>query len=215
MVSGVHERTRDWKYDVISLGYPGPAFHGTPTAEPPNLGPGWMDFDFARAFKRPVKLVNDAAMQALGSYSGGKMLFLGLGTGLGSAMIAYGIVLPLEMGHLPYRNKTFEDYVGIRGLQQSGLAQWRLDVADVVSRLRSALQAEDVVLGGGNVKKLKKLPGGTRAGDNANAFRGGFRLWEPQPVGAPRPYVYFHPRRMRPHSRRERAGPTGLSDSAW
>jgi polyphosphate glucokinase len=144
-----------------------------------NLGRGWVGFDFETAFGRPIKLVNDAAMQALGSYRGGTMLFLGLGTGLGSALITNGIVLPLEMGHLPYRNKTFEDYVGVRGLNNSGLAKWRLDVADVVSRLAEALQADDVVLGGGNVINLETLPAGARAGHNSHAFLGGFRLWEP------------------------------------
>jgi polyphosphate glucokinase len=163
---------------VVSIGYPGPVLLGRPVAEPRHLGPGWVGFDYQAAFGRPVKLVNDAAMQALGSYQGGKMLFLGLGTGLGSTLVVDGIVEPMELGHLPYRKSTFEDYVGIRGLEQRGKKKWRLYVADVVALLTAALEPDDVVLGGGNIKKLKQLPPGCRAGDNANAFRGGFRLWE-------------------------------------
>jgi polyphosphate glucokinase len=178
MVAGVKELARDWKYDVVAIGYPGPVLHGRPVAEPVNLGPGWMGFDFEGAFGCPVKVVNDAAMQALGSYRGGKMLFLGLGTGLGSTLIVNGIVEPMELGHLPYRKGTYEDYVGLRGLKRVGKKKWRRYVADVVDRLTAALEPEDVVLGGGNVKKLKELPPGCRAGDNANAFLGGFRLWE-------------------------------------
>jgi polyphosphate glucokinase len=151
---------------------------GRPVAEPHNLGPGWVGFDYQAAFGRPVKLVNDAAMQALGSYQGGEMLFLGLGTGLGSTLVVDGIVEPMELGHLPYRKGTYEDYVGLRGLEQRGKKKWRLYVADVVARLTAALEPDDVVLGGGNVKKLKRLPPGCRVGDNANAFLGGFRLWE-------------------------------------
>src|SRR5215475_14993376 len=183
MVSGVLKITNDWKYNVVSIGYPGPVLLGKPVAEPRNLGPGWVGFDFQAAFRHPVKMVNDAAMQALGSYKSGKMLFLGLGTGLGSALILDGIMEPLEMGHLPYRKKTFEDYVGDRGLQQRGKKKWRKHVGDVVERLVAALQPDDVVLGGGNVKHLKQLPPGCRVGDNANAFKGGFRMWE----DAPRP----------------------------
>jgi polyphosphate glucokinase len=145
--------------------------------EPHNLGPGWVGFDFQTAFQRPVKLVNDAAMQALGSYKGGKSLFLGLGTGLGSAFIVDGIVEPLELAHLPYKKGTFEDYVGLRGLQKHGMKKWRRDVADVVARLTAALEPDDVVLGGGNAKRLKELPPDSRLGKNANAFLGGFRLW--------------------------------------
>jgi polyphosphate glucokinase len=178
MVAGVKEIAGDWTYDVVSIGYPGPVLQGRPLAEPRNLGPGWVGFDYQAAFGRPVKLVNDAAMQALGSYQGGKMLFLGLGTGLGSTMISDGIVEPMELGHLPYRKGTYEDYVGLRGLRQRGKKKWRLYVADVVARLSAALEPDDVVLGGGNIKKLKHLPPGCRAGDNANAFLGGFRLWE-------------------------------------
>ncbi len=177
MVTSVKKLAGNWKYDVVSIGYPGPVLRGRPVLEPHNLGQGWVGFDFEGAFKRPVKVVNDAAMQALGSYKGGKMLFLGLGTGLGSTMIVDGIVEPMELGHLPYKLHTFEDYVGIRGFERLGKTKWRQHVADVVERLMAALEPDDVVLGGGNVKKLKKLPPGCRAGDNANAFLGGFRLW--------------------------------------
>jgi polyphosphate glucokinase len=177
-VCGVKKITQDWKYDVVSIGYPGPALHGHPVAEPHNLAPGWVGFPFGQEFGRPIRLINDAAMQALGSYKGGKMLFLGLGTGLGSAMVIDGIVEPMELGHLPYKKGTYEDYVGLRGLQKRGKKKWESDVADVVARLVAALQPEDVVLGGGNVKKLKELPKGCRAVDNANSFLGGFRLWE-------------------------------------
>ncbi len=166
-----------WNYDVVSIGYPGPVLHGRPIAEPHNLGAGWLGFDYRAAFERPVKIVNDAAMQAIGGYRGGKMLFLGLGTGLGSALIVNGIVEPMELGHLPYRKATYEDYVGSRGLERHGKKKWRKYVADVVARLIAALEPEDVVLGGGNVHKLKNLPPGCREGDEANAFAGGFRLW--------------------------------------
>jgi polyphosphate glucokinase len=178
MVAGVKKLVADWKYEAISIGYPGPVLRNKPVSEPWNLGKGWAGFDFEAAFKGPVKVVNDAAMQALGSYKDGKMLFLGLGTGLGSAMIVDGIVVPMELGHLPYKKATFEDYVGIRGLKKYGKKQWRSSVDDVVKRLTAALEPDDVVLGGGNIHKLKKLPTGTRAGDNDNAFIGGFRLWK-------------------------------------
>ena len=178
MVATVKDLAGEWTYDVVSIGYPGPVLQGRPVAEPRHLGPGWVGFDYQAAFGRPVKLVNDAAMQALGSYQGGKMLFLGLGTGLGSTLVVDGIVEPMELGHLPYRKSTYEDYVGIRGLEQRGKKKWRLYVADVVALLTAALEPDDVVLGGGNIKKLKQLPPGCRAGDNANAFRGGFRLWD-------------------------------------
>lgn len=177
MVAGVKHLTGDWKYDVISIGYPGPVLHGRPVAEPHNLAPGWVGYDYQAAFRCPVKLINDAAMQALGSYKGGRLLFLGLGTGLGSAMVVEGIVEPTELAHLPYKKGTFEDYVGIRGLERVGKKKWRQYVSDVVTRLIAALEPDDVVLGGGNVKKLKELPPGCREGDNANAFLGGFRLW--------------------------------------
>ncbi len=178
MVAGVKAAAADWKYDAVSIGYPGPVLHGRPVVEPRHLGTGWVGFDYRTAFGRPVKIVNDAAMQALGSYRGGKMLFLGLGTGLGSSLIVDGILEPMELGHLPYRNGTFEEYVGLHGLEKHGKKQWRRDVEDVVNRLIAALQPEDVVLGGGNAHKLEVLPPGCRAGDNANAFLGGFRLWE-------------------------------------
>jgi polyphosphate glucokinase len=178
MVAGVKKLAADWKYDAVSIGYPGPVINNRPLADPRYLGGGWMGCDFEAAFQRPVKVVNDAAMQALGSYRGGKMLFLGLGTGLGSTMIVNGIVEPMELGHLPYKLHTFEDYVGVRGLERLGKKTWRRNVADVVGRLIAALEPDDVVIGGGNTKKLKELPKGCRTGDNANAFRGGFRLWE-------------------------------------
>jgi polyphosphate glucokinase len=177
MVSGVKKLAADWTYDAVSIGYPGPVLGGRPSAEPVNLGRGWIAFDFVQAFDRPVKVLNDAAMQALGSYKGGKMLFLGLGTGLGSALIANGVVKPMELGHLPYKKGTYEDYVGRAGLECRGKKKWRRHVADVVERLTAALRPDDTVIGGGNVKKLNALPRRCRAGENANAFRGGFRLW--------------------------------------
>ena len=177
MVSGVKKLVGDWMYDVVSIGYPGPVRNGRPVLEPVNLGAGWVGFDFRTAFHRPVKLINDAAMQALGSYKGGKSLFLGLGTGLGSTLIVDGIVEPLELGHLPYKKGTFEDYVGVRGLEKHGIKKWRRNVADVVARLTAALEPDDVIIGGGNAKKLKDLPSCSRLGENANAFVGGFRLW--------------------------------------
>jgi polyphosphate glucokinase len=183
MVSGVKKLARDWKYDAVSIGYPGPVLHNRPVAEPHHLGRGWLGFDFAAAFGCPTKLMNDAAMQALGGYHGGKMLFLGLGTGLGSAVIVDGIVESMELGHLPYRKRTFEYYAGVRGLKRLGKKAWRRAVFDVVKRLTAALEPDEVVLGGGNVKKLKTLPPGCREGDNANAFKGGFRLWEDARAG--------------------------------
>lgn len=187
MVREAKKTAKDWNYDVVSIGYPGPVIHGRPLRDPHNLAPGWVNFDFQRAFGRPVKMLNDAAMQALGSYNDGRMLFLGLGTGLGSAMIVDGFVEPMELAHLPYKNgKTYEDYVGIRGLERLGRKKWELHVGRVVQQLRDALQAEDVVLGGGNVKKLKQLPPGTRMGDNKNAFTGGFRMWEGESHGRAR-----------------------------
>ena len=178
MVAGVKKLAGDWRYDVVSIGYPGVVLRNRPVAEPHNLGRGWVGFDFEAAFKRPVKVVNDAAMQALGSYKSGKMLFLGLGTGLGSAMIVEGIIEPMELAHLPYKRGTYEDYVGERSLERRGKKKWRRHVAEVIELLTTAFEPDDVVLGGGNVKKLKELPKGCREGDNANAFRGGFRLWE-------------------------------------
>jgi polyphosphate glucokinase len=178
MISGVKKLAADWKYEAVSIGYPGPVLRNRPVAEPHNLARGWIGFNFERAFRHPVKIVNDAAMQALGSYKGGKMLFLGLGTGLGTAMIVEGIVEPMELSHLRYKKATYEDYVGERALQRLGKKKWRQNVADVVALLIAALEPDDVVIGGGNLRLLKKLPPGCRAGDNANAFIGGFRLWE-------------------------------------
>jgi polyphosphate glucokinase len=180
MVTRVKAMTKDWRYDAISIGYPGPVLRNRPLAEPHNLGKGWVGFKFERAFGKPVKVVNDAAMQALGSYKKGKMLFLGLGTGLGTALVDNGVVEPMELAHLPYKKATYEDYVGIRGLKKRGKKKWRKHVFDVVEQLREALEPDEVVLGGGNVHKLKKLPPHCfcRAGDNENAFLGGFRLWD-------------------------------------
>ena len=178
MVSGIKKLARGWKYDAVSMGYPGVVLRGRPIVEPHNLAKGWVGFDYRAAFRRPVKIMNDAAMQALGSYKSGVMLFLGLGTGLGSALVADGIVEPLELAHLPYKKGTFEDYVGLRGLKKRGKKKWRKHVANVVEQLVAALEPDDVVLGGGNVKLLKKLPPGCRMGHNANAFVGGFRMWE-------------------------------------
>jgi polyphosphate glucokinase len=185
MVAGAKMVLKDWKYEAVAIGYPGPVLHGRVLAEPHNLGPGWVGFDYEGAFGCPVKIVNDAAMQALGSYQGGKMLFLGLGTGLGSTLIVDGIVEPMELGHLPYRKGTFEDYVGVRGYDRLGKKKWRRCVTDVVARLVAALEPDDVVLGGGNVKKLRELPPGCRAGDNNDAFLGGFRLWGQSPHDHP------------------------------
>jgi len=177
MVARIERLAADWTYDVVSIGYPGPVLRDRPAAEPHNLGRGWVGFDFARAFGRPVKIMNDAAMQALGSYRGGKMLFLGLGTGLGSAMIIEGIVEPMELAHLPYKKGTYEDYVGRGGLERDGKKKWRRHVGDIVECLIAALQPDDTVIGGGNVSKLKELPLHSRPGENVNAFRGGFLMW--------------------------------------
>jgi polyphosphate glucokinase len=182
MVGVVKDTVRDWKFDVISLGYPGPIINGHPLREPHNLGDGWVGFNFHKAFGCPVKIINDAAMQALGSYAGGRMLFLGLGTGLGSAMIVEGVLEPMELAHLLYKKgKTYEDYLGLRGLERMGKKKWCQHVAKVVKKLRIALEADYVVLGGGNSKKLKEIPEGARMGKNENAFLGGFRLWARSP----------------------------------
>ena len=181
MVAGVKKCTRDWTYDVVSIGYPSRVVHGRPIAEPRNLGTGWVKFDYEKAFSRPVKIVNDAAMQALGSYRGGRMLFLGLGTGLGSAFIADGVLEPMELSHLPYKKGTYEDYLGLRGLKRLGKKKWRKYVKRVVEEMRAALEPDDVVIGGGNVALLKSLPPGCRAGSNDNAFIGGFSLWKKAP----------------------------------
>lgn len=179
MVDIVKKASKGWDYDVISLGYPGPIINNHPLREPHNLGNGWVDFNFEKAFGRPVRMINDAAMQAIGSYEGRRMLFLGLGTGLGSAMIVDGFLQPMELAHLGYKKgKTYEDYLGLRGLKRLGKKKWRKHVAEVVEKLKTALDADYVVLGGGNAKKLKKLPPGARMGNNDNAFKGGFRLWQ-------------------------------------
>jgi len=178
MATGVLELTKDWSFAVVSVGVPAEVRAGRIVHEPANLGKGWVGFDFERAFGKPTKVINDAVMQALGSYEGGRMLFLGFGTGLGSAMIVDGIIEPMELSHLPFRKATYEDYVGERGLERLGRKQWRKAVADVVQRLEAALEPDYVVLGGGNAKLLDPPPGGARLGDNENAFLGGFRLWE-------------------------------------
>jgi polyphosphate glucokinase len=178
MVARVRELAGDMKYDVVSIGYPGVVVHGKIVTEPHNLGRGWVGFNFRKAFGRPTQVMNDAAMQAIGSYEGGRMLFLGLGTGLGSALVVNGTVAPMELAHLPYKNgRTFEDYVGDRGRKRLGAKKWRRTVADVVEQLSKALEADYVVLGGGNAKKLKKLPKNARLGSNEFAFLGGFRVW--------------------------------------
>jgi polyphosphate glucokinase len=182
MVKEVRKLTEDWSYDVISVGYPGVVVRNRPHVEPHNLGRGWAGFDFEKAFGRPTRVVNDAVMQALGSYEGGRMLFLGLGTGLGSAMILDGVLVPMELGHLPYRKgRTFEDYVGVAGLKRLGHKKWKRRVAEVIGDLAAALQPEYIVLGGGNVAKLDKLPAKAKRGNNADAFEGGFRLWDERP----------------------------------
>ena len=184
MVNAVKDVARDWKYDRVSIGYPGLVIGGRPIHDPFNLGPGWVGFDFQKSFGCPVKLINDAAMQALGSYDQGRMLFLGLGTGLGSAMIVNGVLEPMELAHLPYKHgKTYEDYLGRRGLEKRGKKKWRRYVFDVADKLKAALEADYIVLGGGNARKLKKLPAGLRLGDNNNAFLGGFRLWDTSLLG--------------------------------
>jgi len=178
MVAGVRAAAKDWRYEAVSLGIPAPVLRGKLVEDPINLGGGWKAFDYRAAFKCPVKLINDAAMQALGSYHGGRMLFLGLGTGLGSAMVSQGRIEPMELAHLPYRKSTFEDYLGTRGLKRMGKKKWRRHVERVVELLSAALLPDEVVIGGGNVKKLKALPPGARAGSNDKAYRGGLRLWD-------------------------------------
>ncbi len=178
MSNWVKKAASGWHYDVASIGYPGPVVHGRPVHEPYNLAKGWVGFDYAKALGCPVKIINDAAMQSLGSYKGGRMLFLGLGTGLGSAMIVDGILEPMELAHLPYKKgKTYEDYLGLRGLERMGKKKWRHYVDLIVKELEAALDPDYVVLGGGNVKEVKTLPPKTRLGANGNAFIGGFRLW--------------------------------------
>jgi polyphosphate glucokinase len=178
MVSGVTELASDWTYEAVSIGYPGIIKKGKIITEPHNLGPGWVGFDFEAAFKLPLRIINDAAMQALGSYSEGVLLFLGLGTGLGSAVVVDGAVLPMEVAHLSYRKGTFEDYVGLRGLKKRGKKKWQKHIELSVERLAAAINPDDIVLGGGNAKYIKNLPPGCRLGENRFAFDGGFRMWE-------------------------------------
>ena len=183
MARQVKAAVGDWQYDAVSIGYPGPVVQGRPIDEPFNLAPGWVRFDYRKAFGKPVKIINDAAMQALGSYKKGRMLFLGLGTGLGSAMIVDGVLQPMELAHLPYKKgRTYEDYLGKLGFDRLGKKKWQKNVFQVVAQLRQAVQADDVVLGGGNAKKLDHLPPGVRLGSNNNAFIGGFRMWQDETV---------------------------------
>jgi polyphosphate glucokinase len=182
MAVGVRAATAHWQYDVVSIGYPGPVIADAPVAEPAHLGAGWVGFGYAAAFERPIRIRNDAAMQALGGYRGGRMLFLGLGTGLGSALIVEGHLQPLELAHLPYRKKkTFEEYVGEASRVRRGKRRWERFVIDVAVRLKAAMQADHLLIGGGNARHLRaglaRLPEGTRLGSNADAFRGGMRLW--------------------------------------
>jgi polyphosphate glucokinase len=178
VVAAVRKMVGGWKFDAVTIGFPGPVIHGKIAAEPHNLGPGWIGFNFKKAFRHPVRIINDAAMQALGSYEGKRMLFLGLGTGLGSALIVDGILEPMELAHLPYKKgRTYEDYIGLSGLKRLGKKKWRRHVIDVAAHLKAALEADYVVLGGGNARLLKKPPPGARLGDNALAFRGGLRVW--------------------------------------
>ena len=179
MVEAAKKLADDWTWDSVSVGIPSPVRGGRVVTEPVNLGKGWVGFDYEAAFGKPTKVVNDAAMQALGSYEGGKMLFIGLGTGLGSALVANGFVQPMELGHLPYKKATFEDYAGRAGLDSRGKERWRSDVADIVAKLVAALEPDYVVLGGGNANKLDVLPPKARLGGNSDAFTGGFRLWDP------------------------------------
>jgi hypothetical protein len=203
MVSGVKKAAADWAYDAVTIGFPGPVHDGHPAKEPVNVGSGWVDFDYARAFRRPVRILNDAVMQALGSYHGGRMLFLGLGTGLGAALVLEGLTQPLEIAHLLYRSgKTYEEFLGRRGLERMGKKRWRGMVAEIVPRLHDAFQVDEVVLGGGNAKHVKLLPPGARLGDNGRAFLGGFRLWEAS-AARPRARLVLAPaaQRRRPLAR--------------
>ncbi len=177
LVEQVRDQTHDWSYDVISLGFPGVVGPDGPEGEPGNLGDGWIGFDFEQAFGKPVRLVNDAVLQALGAYDGGRMLFLGLGTGLGSALIAESVIVPLELGQVPYKDGRLSDVLGREGLKRVGKKKWRRVIDRVVPRLMAATLADYVVLGGGNAKKIKTPPGGARLSNNLTAFRGGFRLW--------------------------------------
>jgi polyphosphate glucokinase len=209
MAAEVRKAIDGWKYDVVSIGYPGSVKRGRPAHEPHNLSGGWMRFDYEKAFGAPVKMVNDAAMQALGAYTGGRLLFLGLGTGLGSALVAEGLLMPLELAHLPYRGgRTFEDYVGLRGMVRLGRKKWTRHVHAVVALLKAGLQADDVVLGGGQRKKLKSLPPGVRVCDNRSAIRGGLRLWEAPEHRRRRTLVTGSRRWLRRRRRRKSPGAT-------
>jgi polyphosphate glucokinase len=179
MAQQVLAATEGWKYDGVSIGYPGPVVHDHPLAEPHNLAAGWIDFPYQKTFGKPIRFINDAAMQALGGYRGGRMLFLGVGTGLGSAMVLDGVVVPLELAHLPYRKgRTYEEYVGVEGLDRRGKKRWRKSVLDVIVRLQAALVCDYVLLGGGNAKLMKNLPSHVIMGANSNAVEGGLRLWQ-------------------------------------
>ena len=195
MIDGVRANTADWDYDRVSIGFPAPVVGGKIVKEPVNLGTGWLSFDLEAGLGKPVRVINDAAMQALGGYEGGRMLFLGLGTGLGNTLIVDDVVVGLELGHLPYRkNKSYEDYVGIAGLERRGREKWQASVFEVVALLKAAFVADYVLLGGGNVKKLAELPPGVRRGDNADAFLGGERLWRDRPITASTPQEGNHVR---------------------
>ena len=182
MVAGVTKLAEGWTYDAVAIGYPGRVVGGKILVEPHNLAKGWIGFDFTTAFGHPVHIINDAAMQALGSYNSGLLLFLGLGTGLGAALVADGVLVPMELAHLPYKHRTWEDYLGVRSLQKRGRKKWEQHVHTAVARLQDALAPDDIVLGGGNAKKLKMLRKGCRLGSNAHAFSGGFRLFENTPA---------------------------------
>ncbi len=205
MVEGVKSLAKGWDYDVVAIGYPGVVIRDQPAIEPYNLAPGWVAFDYPEAFGCPVKIINDAAMQALGGFRSGKMLFLGLGTGLGTALIVDGVVVPMELAHLPYRKGSFEDYVGESAFERDGKKKWRKRVFDVVERLQAAFIPDDVVIGGGNVRHLEKLPDGCRAGDNAYAFAGGLRLWASAPRAAQAPVRKSPPARRRSVSNKARS----------
>jgi polyphosphate glucokinase len=214
MVAEVKKATKDWVYDVVSVGYPGPVVNGRPTRDPANLGRGWKGFDFRKAFGKPVRVVNDAAMQALGSYRGGRMLFLGLGTGLGSALVVEGVLAPMELAHMPYRKgKTYEDYAGDRGLKRLGKEKWTQHVHAIVEILRHGLQCDYVVLGGGQTKRLQSLPQGVRVGDNLKAILGGFRLWAEgkHDLGRSKPIVAHSLRRRTPRLRPLPAKPSAAN----
>ncbi len=186
MVDGVLEATEAWEYDAVTIGFPGPVVHDVPAAEPHNLGSGWVDFPYQTAFPKPVRFLNDAAMQALGGYKGGKMLFLGIGTGLGAALVVDHLLISLELAHLPYRKgRTYEEYIGLAGLQRRGKRRWRKSVEDVVERLRAAFVADYVLLGGGNAKLITTLPEGVQLGANSNAIAGGIALWQQHPDARP------------------------------